>query len=300
MAQTRYHLDDLITLMARLRDPQAGCPWDLKQTWDSIVPHTLEEAYEVADCIEQADFEHLRSELGDLLFQVVYYSRFAEEEQRFDLHDVVDGLTRKMIRRHPHVFPDGTLKGHGDESLSTDADGALHRDALNSDSLREGPSAVDEAQVKSRWESIKAEERASQSGAVSVLDDVPRALPAITRAIKLQKRAASVGFDWDQPLQVMDKLEEELAEIREALSQGDQAAVADEVGDLMFAVANLARHLKVDPEQALRGTNHKFERRFRFIEQAFKAQGRSLSDADLEAMEAQWQAAKALESSTSS
>lgn len=298
MAQTRYHLDDLITLMARLRDPQTGCPWDLKQTWDSIVPHTLEEAYEVADCIEQADFEHLRSELGDLLFQVVYYSRFAEEEQRFDLHDVVDGLTRKMIRRHPHVFPDGTLKGHGDESLS--ADGALHRDSLNSDSLHEGASAVDEAQVKSRWESIKAEERASQSGAVSVLDDVPRALPAITRAIKLQKRAASVGFDWDQPLQVMDKLEEELAEIREALSQGDQAAVADEVGDLLFAVANLARHLKVEPEQALRGTNHKFERRFRFIEQAFKAQGLSLSDADLEAMEAQWQAAKALESSTSS
>lgn len=294
MAETRYHLDDLITLMARLRDPQAGCPWDLKQTWESIVPHTLEEAYEVADCIEQADFDHLRSELGDLLFQVVYYSRFAEEEQRFDLRDVVDGLTRKMIRRHPHVFPEGTLNGRCHEAVQ---EAALdERSAEDAGML----SSVNEAEVKSRWESIKAEERASQQGAVSVLDDVPRALPAITRASKLQKRAASVGFDWDQPLQVMDKLDEELAEIRDALSQGDQAAVADEVGDLLFAVVNLARHLKVEPEQALRGTNRKFERRFRFVEQAFQAQGRSLSEADLEAMEAQWQAAKALESSASS
>lgn len=294
MAETRYHLDDLITLMARLRDPQAGCPWDLKQTWESIVPHTLEEAYEVADCIEQADFDHLRSELGDLLFQVVYYSRFAEEEQRFDLRDVVDGLTRKMIRRHPHVFPEGTLNGRCHEAVQ---EAALdERSAEDAGML----SSVNEAEVKSRWESIKAEERASQQGAVSVLDDVPRALPAITRASKLQKRAASVGFDWDQPLQVMDKLDEELAEIRDALSQGDQAAVADEVGDLLFAVVNLARHLKVEPEQALRGTNRKFERRFRFVEQAFQTQGRSLSEADLEAMEAQWQAAKALESSASS
>lgn len=294
MAETRYHLDDLITLMARLRDPQAGCPWDLKQTWESIVPHTLEEAYEVADCIEQADFDHLRSELGDLLFQVVYYSRFAEEEQRFDLRDVVDGLTRKMIRRHPHVFPEGTLNGRCHEAVQ---EAALDERSAEDVGML---SSVNEAEVKSRWESIKAEERASQQGAVSVLDDVPRALPAITRASKLQKRAASVGFDWDQPLQVMDKLDEELAEIRDALSQGDQAAVADEVGDLLFAVVNLARHLKVEPEQALRGTNRKFERRFRFVEQAFQAQGRSLSEADLEAMEAQWQAAKALESSASS
>lgn len=277
MAETRYHLDDLITLMARLRDPQAGCPWDLKQNWNSIVPHTLEEVYEVVDCIEQEDFDHLRSELGDLLFQVVYYSRFAEEEQRFDLHDVVDGLTRKMIRRHPHVFPDGTLNGSGDEPS--------HEKSLS-----------DEAQVKSRWEAIKAEERASLQGAASVLDDVPRALPAISRATKLQKRAANVGFDWDHPGPVMDKLEEELAEVREALSQGNQAAVADEVGDLLFSVVNLARHLKVEPEQALRGTNHKFERRFRFVEQAFQAQGQSLNDAGLDAMEAQWQAAKATES----
>lgn len=277
----RYRLDDLLQLMARLRDPQSGCPWDLKQTRASIVPHTLEEAYEVADCIEQGDLEHLQEELGDLLFQVVYYARFAEEEGRYDLHDIIHDLTAKLIRRHPHVFPDGRLQG----------------------SVEAG-AAVDTAQVGARWEAIKAEERRAQQGAESVLDGIPQALPAITRALKLQKRAATVGFDWGNPLAVMDKLEEELAEIREALAGGDQQQVADEVGDFIFAAVNLARHLKVDPEAAVRSTNRKFDSRFRWIERCATTQGQALTAErqanpsqriPLEQLEAWWQEAKQYE-----
>jgi nucleoside triphosphate diphosphatase len=275
----RYRLDDLLTLMARLRDPQQGCPWDLKQTWKSIVPHTLEEAYEVAECIEQGDYDHLKEELGDLLFQVVYYARFAEEEGRYDFADIVDGLTAKLVRRHPHVFPDGTLQS----SSAGDA------------------SQIDTAAVKSRWESIKAEERQHKLQAESVLDGVPQTLPAITRALKLQKRAATVGFDWGDPLAVLDKLEEELAEIREALAGGDAQQVQDETGDFIFAAVNLARHLKVDPEAAVRSTNRKFEQRFRVVESLCAAQGQPLTVAgqenpasriDLQQLEAFWQEAK--------
>ncbi|SFW98921.1 nucleoside triphosphate pyrophosphohydrolase [Marinospirillum alkaliphilum] len=275
----RYHLEDLLLLMARLRDPQQGCPWDLKQTWQSIVPHTLEEAYEVAECIEQGDYDHLKEELGDLLFQVVYYARFAEEEGRYDFADIVDGLTAKLVRRHPHVFPDGTLQS----SSAGDA------------------SQIDTAAVKSRWEAIKAEERQQKQQAESVLDGVPQALPAITRALKLQKRAATVGFDWGDPLAVLDKLEEELAEIREALAGGDAQQVLDETGDFIFAAVNLARHLKIDPEAAVRSTNRKFEQRFRVVEALCAEQGQALTVArqedpatriDLQQLEAFWQEAK--------
>ncbi len=269
-----YQLADLLHLMARLRDPQHGCPWDLQQDYASIVPHTLEEAYEVADAIERRDFAHLPGELGDLLFQVVYYSQLAHEEGRFDFATVVDAITRKLVRRHPHVFPDGDLYGSPE----------LPR--------------LDEAAIKQRWEQIKAEERAEQAAApeqLSLLDDVPHALPALSRAAKLQKRAAGVGFDWPEALPVVDKLHEELNEVLEAMSENDPQAIAEEIGDLLFVVVNLARHLKVDPENALRAANGKFERRFRFIEQALRDAGRSPESCDLEELDALWDAAKKAE-----
>ncbi|WP_047305659.1 nucleoside triphosphate pyrophosphohydrolase [Pseudomonas fluorescens] len=266
-----YSLEDLLHLMARLRDPQYGCPWDIKQNYASIVPHTLEEAYEVADAIERGDFDHLQGELGDLLFQVVYYSQLAREEGRFEFDAVVDGITRKLIRRHPHVFPSGDLYAPLD----------IPR--------------LDEEQVKARWEQIKAEERAEKSDApqqLSLLDDVPVALPALSRAAKLQKRAAQVGFDWPDALPVVDKVREELDEVLEAMADNDSAAITEEIGDLLFVVVNLARHLKVDPETALRGANAKFDRRFRFIEQALRDTGRPVEDCTLEDLDALWGEAK--------
>ncbi|MDR5868206.1 nucleoside triphosphate pyrophosphohydrolase [Halomonas koreensis] len=270
MSDPRYGLDDLLTLMAVLRDPDQGCPWDVKQDWDSIVPHTLEEAYEVADAIERRAFDELPGELGDLLFQVVYYARFGAEEGRFDFHDVVHTLTAKMLRRHPHVFPDGTL--------------ASRRRAQSA-------AEVETRQVHSRWESLKAEEREARE-ARSVLDDVPRALPALSRAAKLSKRAARSGFDWPDTRGVIAKLREELDEVEAALAEGDTAHAAEEVGDLLFAAVNLARTLGADPERCLRGTNAKFERRFRRVEAALAEEGVALSDAGLERMERHWQAAK--------
>jgi len=265
-----YTLEDLLHLMARLRDPQYGCPWDLKQDYASIVPHTIEEAYEVADTIERGDFEHLQGELGDLLFQVVYYSQLAREEGRFEFDGVVDSITRKLIRRHPHVFPTGELYAPVDTP------------------------SLSENQVKSRWEEIKAEERAEKSEPeqLSLLDDVPTALPALSRAAKLQKRAATVGFDWPDALPVLDKVREELDEVLQAMADGDADALEDEVGDLLFATVNLARHLKQDPEHALRRANRKFERRFRFIEQALRDSGRPIEDCNLDELDALWGEAK--------
>lgn len=271
-----YQLPDLLHLMARLRDPQHGCPWDLQQNYASIVPHTLEEAYEVADAIESGDFDHLPGELGDLLFQVVYYSQLAKEEGRFEFATVVDAITRKLVRRHPHVFPDGDLYGSPE----------LPR--------------LDETAIKQRWEEIKAEERAEKAAApeqLSLLDDVPAALPALSRAAKLQKRAAQVGFDWPEALPVVDKVREELDEVLVAMSENDAEAIAEELGDLLFVVVNLARHLKVDPENTLRGANGKFERRFRFIEQALRQAGRPIENCTLEELDALWDAAKRAEQS---
>ncbi|MBZ9556600.1 MULTISPECIES: nucleoside triphosphate pyrophosphohydrolase [unclassified Modicisalibacter] len=270
MSTRRHGLDDLLSLMAVLRDPLEGCPWDVRQDWDSIVPHTLEEAYEVADAIERRAFDELPGELGDLLFQVVYYSRFAEEEGRFDFHDVVDTLTAKMLARHPHVFPDGTLA-----------------------SRREGVSAaeVETRQVKSNWEALKADERHARA-ATSVLDDVPRNLPALSRAAKLTKRAARVGFDWPDERGVIAKIREELDEVEQALAEGDVDHAGEEVGDLLFAVVNLARRLGSDPERALRGTNAKFERRFQYVERALADQQRRPEDVSLAEMDRHWDAAK--------
>ena len=272
----RHTLDDLLTLMAVLRDREQGCPWDIQQDWDSIVPHTLEEAYEVADAIERRAFDELPGELGDLLFQVVYYAQFGAEEQRFDFHDIVDTLTAKMLRRHPHVFPDGTLASRRPPGVSADE--------------------VKTQQVNSRWEALKADERAKRATQPpSVLDDVPRTLPALSRAAKLSKRAARVGFDWSNAEGVLAKIREELEEVEEALAAGDRQHAQEEVGDLLFAVTNLARTLGADPEQCLRRTNAKFERRFRFVERALAESERPVNEASLDEMESHWQAAKAQE-----
>lgn len=266
-----YRLEDLLALMARLRDPQHGCPWDQQQSFASIVPHTLEEAYEVADAIAQGDHVQLEGELGDLLFQVVYYAQLGREAGHFDWDRVVDGITRKLIRRHPHVFPDGRLDTP--------------------------PGAVTLApeQIKRRWEEIKAEERAERGGEprqLSLLDDVPQALPALSRAQKLQKRAASAGFDWPGAAPVLEKVAEELGEMREALQQGDAHAVTDELGDLLFSVVNLARHLKIDAEQALRQGNAKFERRFRHVESALNNSPAAMQAAGPERLDQLWNEAK--------
>jgi ATP diphosphatase len=262
-------IDRLIAIMARLRAREGGCPWDLEQTFATIAPYTIEEAYEVADAIQRGDRGALREELGDLLLQVVYHARMAEEEGSFAFDDVAATIADKMVARHPHVF---------------------------------GNAEVNSAAAQTRlWEEFKARERAAKAEAAgappSVLDDVPLALPALVRADKLQKRAARVGFDWPEPRQVLDKIEEEIRELRAELDQGAAPArVADEIGDLLFALVNLARHLAVDAETALRGCNAKFERRFRAIERALAARGRTLGEASLEEMEALWVEAKRLES----
>lgn len=266
---TGYSLDDLLYLMSRLRDPDTGCPWDIKQTFASIVPHTLEEAYEVADTIERQDWPHLQGELGDLLFQVIFYAQIAREEQRFEFTDIIHTLVEKLIRRHPHVFPEGTLTSH--------------RETV----------ATDEATIGATWEAIKAEERKDKPvEKVRVLDDIPAALPALNRAEKLQKRAARVGFDWGDPLPVLDKIEEEIAELREAIADGNTLEIEQELGDLLFAQVNLARHLKVNPETALRHTNQKFTRRFGYIEDQVDASGKDWSDFSLDQLDAWWDDAK--------
>ena len=258
-------LSRLLAVMAWLRDRQHGCPWDIDQTFRTIAPYTIEEAYEVADAIERNDLPALKEELGDLLLQVVYHAQMASEAKAFDFADVAATIADKMIDRHPHVF--GDLK-------IADAD----------------------AQTVS-WEARKAAERAKKNGsaeAAGALDGVARALPALLRAEKIQKRAARVGFDWKSIGPVIDKIEEELGELGRELAadQKDQARVADELGDVLFAVANLARHCQVDPEAALRSTNDKFERRFRYLEQRLAEQGRKPADAALDEMEALWQEAK--------
>lgn len=237
----QYSVDDLLYLMARLRDPESGCPWDIKQDYASITPSTLEEAYEVVDAIEKQDFAHLKEELGDLLFQVIFYCQLGQEEERFEFAGVVSDLVAKLIRRHPHVFPDGTLNSRLD-----------NRDTLPGD-------------VKARWETIKQQERDAK-GAQGLLAEVPLNLPALSRAAKLQKRAASVGFDWNDVYGPVAKVREELLEVEAELDSGDRRALEEELGDLLFATVNIARYMKIDPEQALRLANQKFERRFNFIE----------------------------------
>lgn len=267
-----YSLDDLTYLMARLRDPETGCPWDIEQDFSTIVPHTLEEAHEVADAIEQRDYPHLKDELGDLLFQVIFYAQLGREAGHFDFEAIVDNLVRKLVRRHPHVFPDGSL--HSRRPLGT---------------------TPDEAEIKANWERIKAAERAAkprQETDQSALADIPNALPATVRAEKIQRRAAALGFDWTELGQILDKLDEERAEVEEALRDGNPDAVEDEVGDLFFVCVNLARYLNVNPDKALRRANRKFERRFRAMEQALAEHEGAFEGRDMAELEALWQAAK--------
>jgi MazG family protein len=249
----------LLAIMARLRSPDGGCPWDLEQNFRTIAPYTVEEAYEVADAIERDDMTALKDELGDLLFQVVFHARMAEERRAFAFADVAAAIADKMERRHPHVF--------GDASVRT------------------------AAEQTGAWETQKAEERAAK-GSGSLLDDVPLGLPGLTRAVKLQKRAARVGFDWTQAESVIAKIHEEIDELMEASRAGDRDAVEDEFGDLLFVLANLSRHIDVDPEEALRRTNEKFSRRFRYIESELAAAGRDIGKTSLEEMEELWTEAK--------
>jgi ATP diphosphatase len=260
-------IDRLLEVMARLRDPKGGCPWDLEQDFSTIAPYTIEEAYEVADAIARGEMTDLEDELGDLLLQVVYHAQIAKEAARFDFESVAEKIAAKMIRRHPHVFGDALVADAAAQSVA--------------------------------WEETKAEERRTKAGvreATGLLDDLPLALPALMRAQKLQRRAARVGFDWPNAAPVLAKIEEELAEVRaEMTAAAPRARLTDELGDLLFAVVNLARHLEVDAETALRQTNQKFERRFRAIEQALGTAGRKLEDASLDEMEALWQRAKTVE-----
>jgi tetrapyrrole methylase family protein/MazG family protein/ATP diphosphatase len=258
----QHPLFRLVEIMARLRDPDGGCPWDLEQTFASIAPYTVEEAYEVADAIERGDLPELKEELGDLLLQVVFHARMAEEQGAFDLKDVAAAINDKMIRRHPHVFGD-----HAYDDLSAQVAG---------------------------WEQLKAEERKAKAKH-GVLDDVPTGLPALTRAVKLTKRAARVGFDWPTAAEVLAKLREETEEIAVEIEAGDMAKAREELGDILFVCANLARKLDVDPEDALRVTNAKFARRFAFVEAGLAQRGKTPDQSDLAEMDALWNDAKAAE-----
>ncbi len=252
----------LLEVMARLRDPDGGCPWDVAQTFATIAPYTVEEAYEVADAIERGDLSDLREELGDLLLQVVFHARMAEEGGVFDFGQVAQAITDKLVRRHPHVFGEAGQRSSDEQTAA--------------------------------WEVIKAQERAGKAK-TGVLDDVPVGLPALTRAVKLTRRAARVGFDWPSTREVLDKLREETAELEVEIEAGDRAKAREELGDLLFVVANLARKLEVEPEDALRAANAKFIRRFGFIEAKLGEDGRTPDQSDLAEMDGLWEAAKATE-----
>jgi ATP diphosphatase len=253
--------DELINIMVALRDPESGCPWDKEQTIQSLVPYTWEEINELVDALEREDMAGVRDELGDLLFHIIYYSQIISENDGFEIRDVVENINQKLIRRHPHVFADSTINN-----------------------------AAEQTEV---WERIKRDEHKGQKDEVLLLDDISKGLAPVQRALKLQKRAATVGFDWDNISPVMDKIVEELHELKSEIeTNADDARKAEEFGDLMFACVNLARHLNIDPELSLRHTNHKFEQRFGYIENEVRASGKTLEDVDLNEMERLWQEAK--------
>lgn len=272
-----YDISELLLLMQYLRDPERGCPWDLKQTFKSIAASTIEEAYEVVDAIESEDLPHLKEELGDLLFQVVFYCQLGLEIGEFDFGSVVSTLTKKLISRHPHVFRDGelTLGNPSDQAQITQ----------------------NENQVKESWESIKRQERLNR-GMQGLLADIPVSLPGLTRAVKIQKRASQVGFDWASADQVLDELQEELDELRSAIDGGDMRHIEEEMGDLLFSAANMTRHLKLEPETVVRKANQKFIRRFQFIERQLTDRGQDLMATSPAEMEALWNLAKEREASS--
>jgi len=255
------HMSALLDVMAKLRDPVCGCPWDIEQSFQTIAPYTIEEAYEVADAIDRQDMPALREELGDLLLQVVFHSQMAKDLDLFEFEDVAQSIASKMIERHPHVFGETKF-----------------------DSVEE---------QKAHWESLKQQEREQKSSqAVSAVDGVALALPALTRAEKIQKRASRVGFDWDDLTPVLDKLDEELNELWQAAASKDADAIEDELGDLLFSVTNVARHMKVDPEQALKKATAKFEKRFKSVEMALKAEGKEMSETSADTLDQYWRRSK--------
>jgi ATP diphosphatase len=253
----------LLTIMSRLRDPQSGCPWDKEQTFATIAPYTIEEAYEVADAIERGDLDDLKGELGDLLFQVVFHAHMAKEEGRFDFDDVVNSISDKLERRHPHVFADAQIGSAQQQNLA--------------------------------WEEHKRKERSARNAHASALDDVPVGLPALTRAAKLGKRASSVGFDWPDIHGVLDKIEEEVRELRAEIKQNQHDKIRNELGDVLFSIVNLGRYFQIDLEAALRQTNAKFERRFRYVETRLREQGKTPQQSTLEEMDKLWEEAKGME-----
>ena len=271
--KTEYGIEDLRYLMRRLRDPKSGCPWDLKQNFQSLTSHTIEEAYEVVDAIEQDDMSHLSEELGDLLFQIIFYSQLAEEQSQFSFDDIISTITQKLIRRHPHVFPEGTIE-----------------------SSRVSLADAEIVEIKRVWEEIKRQER-TDKGVGKTLDDIPVALPALNRALKLQKRAANVGFDWSDIKPVIEKINEEVIELEVEIKRGDKVRMADELGDLLFSCVNLARHLKLDPETSLRGANQKFKRRFESME--LLAGKTKIEDHSADQLELLWGKVKRSESHSS-
>ena len=258
MQGTQEKFEKLVAIMARLR-AKDGCPWDIEQTHKSLRQHLLEEAYEVIEAIDLDDFDHLKGELGDLLLQVVFHAQMASEEQKFSIDDVVDAITEKLIRRHPHVFGDAKIENSAEQTIA--------------------------------WEKSKL----TKEGKKSAIDGVPKQLPALLRAYRMQGKAAAVGFDWQNVEPVWQKLDEEIEELHEAISHNDQAHIEEELGDLLFTLVNISRFLKANPEDALRGTIEKFERRFKQVEQTFTAEGRFIGDASLEEMDKVWDAVKAEE-----
>ena len=271
-------IEQLVTLMKMLRNEHFGCPWDLEQSIESLVPFTLEEVYEVVDAIEKRDMVELEEELGDLLFQVVFYAQIAQEEGLFNFDDVAKAITNKLVRRHPHVFPKGDVKSFGIKlKISSD-------------------------QVVVNWEAIKKAEKEEKLAKKSiesevieiesVLDGVPRAMPALERSRKIQKRAANVGFDWQEISPVVSKLKEEIEELEEAIGKGNSAAVEAELGDVLFSVVNIARHTDVDPESALRKANSRFENRFKWIEQKLQSDGKSVTEMNLQQLDQLWEESK--------
>ena len=278
----QYELSDLLYLMERLRDPDSGCPWDIKQTFDSIIPHTIEEAHEVAEAIVQQDWPHVEEELGDLLFQVIFYSQLGKEQSLFDFSSVINVLVTKLIRRHPHVFPNADL---------------LQK--------REPNSCPSDEEIKAQWQVIKAKEKALKADSqtkdknpiVEYLDDIPQSLPALTRANKIQKKVSSRGFDWTEISGVIDKVKEELEEVVEEIEERDESRLYHEVGDLLFAAVNLARHLDIEPEKALDQANRRFSERYTLVAENLSQQNRSLelnnrNGVSVEEMEQAWLQAK--------
>ncbi len=270
MESSSKKITELLKVMSLLRDKHHGCAWDLKQTFKSIAPHTLEECYEVIECIEQEDFQHLPEELGDLLFQVVFYAQMAKEESLFSFDDICDAITHKLLTRHPHVFPDATIESFGKENNLTPE------------------------QVEANWEKIKQQERQNQSdeNSLSLLDDIPQAMPALLRAKKMQNRAATGGFDWKESKSVIKKIHEEIEELEEAMQANNRKHIEEEFGDLLFSVVNLSRHLKLNPESSLRSANTKFSQRFRLIEAMLREQKLEMKDLTIDELESYWVLAK--------